>query len=200
MRVRVFLTSRSTRFLARSPRRSNFLRSVVTCFCRRVISRSAVVRVRYLRAVSATFSAPVRTAPTYTRAGRWAWSASSWTWNVSALARWVAAVVAAFVARAVLRLAAVRVRVGGGALPRGALRWAALRLRVAAEALPRALRCVAVVFRFAALLRRVLLLRRRVVVLLVVDILFSSSGSCLLGILLELIPCPQKGKPPLARS
>src|SRR3954453_18637061 len=156
MRVRVFLTSRSTRFFARSPRRSNFLRSVVTCFCRRVISRSAVVRVRYLRAVSATFSAPVRTAPTYTRAGRWAWSASSWTWNVSALARWVAAVVAAFVARAVLRLAA-------------------LRLRVAAEALPRALRCVAVVFRFAALLRRVLLLRRRVVVLLlllVVDILF----------------------------
>src|SRR5512144_2256020 len=84
MRVRVFLTSRSTRFFARSPRRSNFLRSVVTCFCRRLTSRSALVRVRYFLAVSWT-------APTYTRAGRWAWSASSWTPYEPALVAWVVA-------------------------------------------------------------------------------------------------------------
>src|SRR4051812_10958031 len=164
MRVRVFLTSRSTRFFARSPRRSNFLRSVVTCFCRRLTSRSALRRVRYFFAVSATFSAAVRAAPTVTRAGRWAWSTSSWTWNVSAFAACLAAAVA-------LACAA---------------RW----LRVLAEALPRAARCAAVVLRVLLVLlvrRRVLLLRRRVVLLLV-DISISSSRSCLLGILLELIP------------
>src|SRR3954447_16736895 len=169
MRVRVFLTSRSTRFLARSPRFSNFLRSVVTCFCRRLTSRVAVVRVRYLRAASATLSAAVRAAPTYTRAGRWAWSASSSTLNVSALARCEAAVLAVEAARCAW-VCAVR-----------ALRLAVLRLRVVAEALPRALRCVAVVVRFWALVllvrRRVLLLRRRVVVLLV-DIFAPPEVVC----------------------
>src|SRR3954470_13987175 len=126
MRVRVFLTSRSTRFLARSPRRSNFLRSVVTCFCRRVTSRVAPVRVRYFLAVpcavSCALSTAVRTAPTYTRAGRWAWSASSWTWNEPALAAWVEAAEA-------LAEAARWLRVLAAALPRAA-RWAAVVLRV----------------------------------------------------------------------
>src|SRR5436190_90414 len=96
------------------------------------------------------------------------------------LARWPAAVLAVEAARCACVLA-VR-----------ALRLAVLRLRVVAEALPRALRCVAVVL----LRRRVLLLRRPLlVVVLLVDIRCLLRNSCLLGILLELIPSPLTNKP-----
>jgi hypothetical protein len=89
------------------------------------------------------------------------------------------------------------------------VRPAVLRLRLAAVPLARALRCVAVVLRLVVLRRRVLLLRRRFVLvelvvllllLLLVDMLGTSSRSCLLGILLELIPGPQANNPAGERS